>query len=203
MRELAVHGMPRRYVHSELGYNSRLDAIQAAILNVKLSKLSEWINKRRHIACRYQASFNDLSGIELPSASTASPMSHAWNQFVIRVIDASSQASFANTKEEQDNEAFALSSTAISKRDVLKDKLESHGVKTIIYYPIPIHLQAAYDHLGYKKGSLPITEQLCEEVLSLPMFPELSVDEQLYVVNTLREIMVDFMQYEEEVIATN
>ncbi|WP_320677457.1 DegT/DnrJ/EryC1/StrS family aminotransferase [Prochlorococcus sp. MIT 1300] len=201
MRELAVHGMPRRYVHTHLGYNSRLDAIQAAVLNVKLSKLPEWISRRREIAYKYKESLEGLPGIDLPFTSTSSPKSHGWNQFVIRVRGIVNGL-WPHEKQKQDNEFYAFSSSSISQRDILKEKLEGQGVNTIIYYPIPIHLQDAYDYLGYKKGSLPITEKLCEEVLSLPMFPELASREQQYVVDILREIIGDPMDLKGRNIAS-
>ena len=85
MRELAVHGMPRRYLHTELGYNSRLDALQAAVLNVKLPRLSCWVEKRQAIATRYQTLLTNLPCLELPEQTKASHLQHAWNQFVVRV----------------------------------------------------------------------------------------------------------------------
>ena len=170
MRELAVHGMPRRYLHTQLGYNSRLDAIQAAVLNVKLPRLSMWIKQRESIAARYQQLLEGLNGLILPDPGFDSIISHGWNQFVVRVQS-------INTSEAQ------------SRRDWLKQKLQDKGVNTIIYYPIPIHLQPAYQHLGYSQGSLPITEQLCNEVLSLPIFPELGLEDQQHVVSMVLQLM--------------
>ena len=158
MRELAVHGMPERYLHTALGYNSRLDAMQAAVLNVKLPRLTGWVERRTEIAARYRDQLADLPGLCLPSTEPG----HSWNQFVVRIN---------------------------SDRDGFRQILQDRGVSTIIYYPIPIHSQPAYAHLGQAKGSLPITEQLCQQVLSLPIFPELSEQQQQTVIATLHKLL--------------
>ena len=158
MRELAVHGMPERYLHTALGYNSRLDAMQAAVLNVKLPRLTGWVERRTEIAARYRDQLADLPGLCLPSTEPG----HSWNQFVVRFN---------------------------SDRDGFRQILQDRGVSTIIYYPIPIHSQPAYAHLGQAKGSLPITEQLCQQVLSLPIFPELRAEQQQQVVDTLTQLL--------------
>ena len=158
MRELAVHGMPQRYLHTALGYNSRLDAIQAAVLNVKLPRLKGWVERRTEIAARYREQLADLPGLCLPSSEPG----HSWNQFVVRINSA---------------------------RDDFKQTLQDSGVNTIIYYPIPIHSQPAYSHLGQAECSLPITEQLCQQVLSLPIFPELSDQQQQTVIATLHKLL--------------
>jgi dTDP-4-amino-4,6-dideoxygalactose transaminase len=184
MRELAVHGMPRRYLHTSLGYNSRLDAIQAAVLNVKLPHLERWIEQRRQIAARYRNQLDGAGSIHLPDAG---PDGHSWNQFVVRVpawsaTPACGQRCTAST----DSASFARPEACC--RDWLKQQLQDAGVTTIIYYPIPIHRQPAYTHLGYSAGSLPITEQLCSEVLSLPIFPELSSAQQQRVIDVLQQL---------------
>ena len=158
MRELAVHGMPKRYLHTALGYNSRLDAIQAAVLNVKLPHLADWVRRRSAIAARYREQLAGLQGLSLPSDDPG----HSWNQFVVRI----------NTD-----------------RDAFKQILQDSGVSTIIYYPIPIHSQPAYAHLRQQTGPLPITEQLCQQVLSLPIFPELTDQQQQTVIETLRKLL--------------
>ena len=160
MRELAVHGMPKRYLHTALGYNSRLDAIQAAVLNVKLPHLADWVRRRSAIAARYREQLAGLQGLSLPSDEPG----HSWNQFVVRVS---------------------------SDRDAFKQILQDSGVSTIIYYPIPIHSQPAYAHLRQQTGPLPITEQLCQQVLSLPIFPELTDQQQQTVIETLRKLLRD------------
>ena len=187
MRELAVHGMPRRYLHTALGYNSRLDAIQAAVLNVKLPHLESWLERRRAIAARYQEQLADLVTIQLPEAG---PTGHSWNQFVVRVPACPTGAKACTT-----NGGCTLSSDSANHglpeaccRDWLKQQLQDAGVSTIIYYPIPIHRQPAYTDLGYEPGSLPVTESLCSEVLSLPIFPELSSEQQNRVITVLRQL---------------
>jgi dTDP-4-amino-4,6-dideoxygalactose transaminase len=184
MRELAVHGMPRRYLHTALGYNSRLDAIQAAVLNVKLPKLSEWIDRRREIAARYRELLSDLPGITLPTDEEG----HSWNQFVVRV---SSCPTGQPTCQAQCSPSAISSSHGLPEsccRDWLKQQLQDAGVTTIIYYPIPIHRQPAYADLNYAPGSLPVTERLCSEVLSLPIFPELSTEQQSRVIEVLQQV---------------
>ena len=158
MRELAVHGMPERYLHTNLGYNSRLDAMQAAVLNVKLPKLTGWLEHRAAIASRYRNALADLPGITMPGDLNG----HSWNQFVVRIDD---------------------------DRDGFKQTLQEHGINTIIYYPIPIHRQPAYAQLKLNEGSLPVTERLCQEVLSLPIFPELAEEQQDAVIGTLQQLL--------------
>ena len=182
MRELAVHGMPRRYLHTELGYNSRLDAIQAAVLNVKLPHLERWIELRRSIAARYRSQLDTANTIHLPEAG---PEGHSWNQFVVRVPACSpTPACNQSCTPSSDSASFGLPEACC--RDWLKQQLQEAGVTTIIYYPIPIHRQPAYAHLGYGPGSLPVTERLCAEVLSLPIFPELSSVQQQQVIEVLQ-----------------
>jgi dTDP-4-amino-4,6-dideoxygalactose transaminase len=187
VRELAVHGMPRRYLHTALGYNSRLDALQAAVLGVKLPHLSGWVERRRAIAARYLEELADLPWLELPEAG---PEGHSWNQFVVRIAPCrEGTAACAGTcQASSDSASHGLPESCC--RDWLKQALEQAGVSTIIYYPIPIHRQPAYASLGYGPGSLPVTEQLCAEVLSLPIFPELSSEQQGAVIAALRGLLV-------------
>jgi len=181
MRELAVHGMPRRYLHTELGYNSRLDAIQAAVLNVKLPHLERWIELRRNIAHRYRSQLADAASIAIPDSG---PDGHSWNQFVVRVpACAATPACDQTCSASTDSATFGLPEACC--RDWLKQQLQAAGITTIIYYPIPIHRQPAYAELGYGPGSLPVTERLCSEVLSLPIFPELSSVQQQQVIDAL------------------
>ena len=186
VRELAVHGMPRRYLHTELGYNSRLDALQAAVLNVKLPHLPGWLERRRAIAERYQRELADLSGVCLPAKGDEG---HSWNQFVVRVplCPVRSSACAGSCTPSADSASFGLPEACC--RDWLKQQLQELGVSTIIYYPIPIHRQPAYAELGYGPGSLPVTERLCSEVLSLPIFPELSSEQQDQVIRVLRQLV--------------
>jgi dTDP-4-amino-4,6-dideoxygalactose transaminase len=177
IRELAVHGMPRRYLHTALGYNSRLDSIQAAVLNVKLPHLPRW---GEHLAA--------LGGVALPEAG---PAGHSWNQFVLRVPRCpgarACEGASAACVPSSDSASFGLPEACC--RDWLKQQLQDAGVSTIIYYPIPIHRQPAYAALGYGPGSLPITERLCTEVLSLPIFPELTDAQQQRVMAVLRSVV--------------
>ncbi|MDX1947222.1 MAG: DegT/DnrJ/EryC1/StrS family aminotransferase [Pirellulaceae bacterium] len=163
LRLFAAHGMSPRYYHQVIGINSRLDTIQAAALNVKLSRLAEWTAQRSANARRYDELFAaaGLAGqIDLPRS--LSHCDHVWNQYTIRVP---------------------------GRRDAVKAQLAEAGVGSEIYYPVPLHLQECYRHLGYKPGSLPATERAAREVLSLPIFPELTADEQHTVVVRLREII--------------
>jgi dTDP-4-amino-4,6-dideoxygalactose transaminase len=186
IRELAVHGMPRRYLHTDLGYNSRLDAMQAAVLNVKLPHLPLWVERRRRIAQRYREALGDLPTLQLADAG---PDGHSWNQFVVRVpgCPADSARCAGRCTPSSDSASFGLPEACC--RDWLKQQLQEEGVITIIYYPIPIHRQPAYAELGYGPGSLPVTERLCVEVLSLPIFPELGDEQQERVITTLRQLV--------------
>ena len=188
IRELAVHGMPRRYLHTALGYNSRLDAMQAAVLNVKLPHLPRWVERRCAIARRYSEQLGALAAVALPPAG---PPGHSWNQFVIRVPQCPGAKACGATPgtclPSSDSATFSLPEACC--RDWLKQQLQEAGVSTIIYYPIPIHRQPAYADLGYGPGSLPVTERLCSEVLSLPIFPELSEAQQQRVIEVLARVV--------------
>ncbi len=189
IRQMAVHGMPRRYLHTQLGYNSRLDAIQAAVLAVKLPHLPRWVDQRRGIAARYRQQLAGLPLLQLPDAG---PKGHSWNQFVVRVPLCPAgfracEGATAGCAPSADSSAFGLPEGCC--RDWLKQQLQDAGVNTIIYYPIPIHRQPAYAELGYGAGSLPVTERLCAEVLSLPIFPELSEPQQQRVLEVLQALL--------------
>ena len=188
LRELAIHGMPSRYFHTRIGYNSRLDSIQAAVLKVKLSKLTNWIKKRNLIAEKYKNSLKNINGLILPDSLGDSKSIHSWNQFVIKIDSNHSLPINEINNNDLDNTSNILNKE--NHRDIFKKNLENLGVKTIIYYPIPIHLQPAYIHLGYKKGCLPKTEDLCEKVLSLPIFPELSDKQQDHVINSVKSLFL-------------
>ncbi len=179
IRELAIHGMPKRYFHTKIGYNSRLDSLQAAILNVKLTRLNKWIEKRNTIAINYISKLSTIESIELPSNNLINNSGHSWNQFVIRIMD---NSFVENIK------SIAACDFDHQNRDLFKTELHRLGINTIIYYPIPIHLQPAYKDLGYKEGSLPVTEKVCTQVISLPIFPELKSIHQSYVIDKIKEI---------------
>ena len=197
MRELAVHGMPRRYLHTALGYNSRLDSIQAAVLNVKLPHLNEWVEKRAAIAKRYLEALKDLPGVQLPDSAIDASVGHGWNQFVVRVGLCPSNQPTCGTTCSESASPFGLPSSRC--RDWLKQSLQEQGVNTIIYYPIPIHRQPAYEGQAQAQCNLPITDQLCSEVLSLPIFPELKPEQQERVIAVLREQLV--AQSQERMVA--
>lgn len=156
---LREHGSARRYYHSHIGMNSRLDAIQAAILRVKLPHLDRWNHLRIAIADRYEQFLKHVPGVITPPQCPGS----VWNQYTIRLID--------------------------RDRDAVQASLREQGVITITYYPLPLHLQEVYKHLGYAPGSFPVAETVCTQVLSLPMFPELSELQQIAVVDALKNAL--------------
>jgi UDP-2-acetamido-2-deoxy-ribo-hexuluronate aminotransferase len=153
LRSIANHGMEKRYYHDNIGVNSRLDTIQAAILNVKLKYLDSFNNTRRKIADLYDEAFEGCPHIRTPERSSFS--THIFHQYTIRV------------KKE--------------KRQNLKEFLESKSIPSMIYYPVPLHQQTAYKYLGYDKDAFPVTELLCNEVLSLPMSPDLDQEQVDYI----------------------
>ncbi len=156
---LRVHGARRKYVHEWVGINSRLDALQAAVLRVKLRHLDDWSEARRRNAEYYR---QRLAALELPViAPSQAPYvtRHVWNQFVIRAPE----------------------------RDRLQEHLRRRGVGTEIYYPIPLHLQPCFAYLGYRAGEFPVSEQLAREALALPIYPELSQAELDRVCEAIRE----------------
>lgn len=166
VRMLREHGSSVRYRHDATGINSRLDAIQAAILQVKLRYLDTWNEKRSRIASQYSKLLQPLPSLKLPIESTNGK--NVWNQYTIRV-------------KSQDNSG--------NYRDEIRAQLQEKGVTSMVYYPIPLHLQPVYQSLGYSKGQLPMAEQAAHEVLSLPMFPELSLEEQQQVVYSLKDCL--------------
>ncbi|MGZ8393167.1 MAG: DegT/DnrJ/EryC1/StrS family aminotransferase [Nitrospira sp.] len=154
---LRVHGSRVRYVHEAIGINSRLDALQAAVLLVKLKRLDQWAEGRRRNAARYGQLFaaEKLDRVSLPVLDTAN--FHVYNQFTLRV----------------------------EKRDELRTYLKDHGVGTEVYYPLPLHLQNCYRDLGYVKGAFPQSERAAEEVLSIPIYAELTDEQLQHVVQTI------------------
>lgn len=157
-RMLRVHGSRARYYHDEIGLNSRLDEIQAAIIRVKLRYLDSWARKRIQNANRYDDLFEraELSDFVVTPQIQDRNCS-VYNQYVVRVKD----------------------------RDELRAHLASAGVGAEIYYPLPLHMQKCFKYLDYKRGDLPVSEQACKEVLALPIYPELKSAQQKYVVNTI------------------
>jgi len=156
-RTLRVHGAKPKYYHSHIGYNSRLDTIQAAILSVKLKSLPQWSEKRREHAAIYDKAFADVELVTTPHAKDGNY--HIYNQYTIVVPD----------------------------RDGLRDHLKEKKIGCEMYYPVPLHAQECYKELGYAEGSMPVAEKMAKSVLSLPIFPELTSDEQQYVIESVRE----------------
>jgi dTDP-4-amino-4,6-dideoxygalactose transaminase len=149
LRSIANHGMKERYHYNDVGINSRLDTVQAAILRVKLKHLDEFNAARRSVADAYDEAFRLCDLIEIPERVKFS--SHIFHQYTIRVRN--------------------------GKRDGLKKYLEQHGIPSMIYYPGPLHLQEAYRYLGYTEKDFPVTSELCRQVLSLPMHPDMEKEQ--------------------------
>ncbi len=170
IRLLKDHGASKRYYHEKIGLNSRLDALQAAILQIKLRYLDSWNDRRRAVAADYHQGLVNLPGIIPPQETLGSRA--VWNQYTIRV------KSLDFTEKNQNN--------MDNMRDRLRQQLQDRGISSTVYYPFPLHLQPVYQNLGYQKGQFPIAEQICEEVLSLPMFPELSPAEIDAAINALK-----------------
>ena len=170
IRRLRNHGSRRRYYHEEIGWNSRLDAIQAAVLRVKLTHIDAWNRQRRTVAERYEELFASagLTKARSQSVNEQAPIAllatrpgayHTYHQYVVRAL----------------------------RRDELRGFLLQLGIGTEIYYPVPLHMQECFSYLGYRRGDLPEAERAAREVLALPMFPELREDEQLRVVAGVAE----------------
>jgi len=158
VRQLRMHGARPKYVHHEVGMNSRLDELQAAILRVKLGHLDAWIAARQQRAATYDARLSGLHGIACPPRREG--FAHVFHQYTVRVLG--------------------------GHRDRVRDGLATRGIGSMVYYPLPLHLQPCFAHLGYRQGQLPESERACREVLSLPLFPELREDEQAQVVDAVR-----------------
>jgi dTDP-4-amino-4,6-dideoxygalactose transaminase len=144
LKRLRVHGGAKQYFHDEVGYNSRLDALQAAVLSAKLPHLAGWSAKRRENAAYYDAAFADLADVRTPYVSPENES--IFNQYTIRV----------------------------PRRDALQAALKEKGIGSSIYYPLPLHLQPCFAYLGYREGQCPESERAAGEVLSLPIYPELT-----------------------------
>lgn len=160
LRLFAGHGMRPRYYHSVVGINSRLDSFQAAVLRVKFAGLNEMVEGRQRVAHRYTQMLQD----QLPADAVTLPVVredayHVWNQYSLRIPD--------------------------GKRDSLRSYLAEQGIASEIYYPIPVHKQACYRDEPYAQVELPETNRACEEILNLPMFPQLTESEQARVVKTI------------------
>ncbi len=163
LRLFANHGMKPRYYHQVIGVNSRLDAMQAAVLNVKMKYVNQYGADRRQNASNYQQLMTRYGISSLVAAPGVDNEGHVWNQYTIRIPD--------------------------GRRDEVRRQLADRKIGSEIYYPIPLHRQVCFKDLGYEEGSLPHTEAAAAEVLSIPIFPELTIAEQQYVVESLAEII--------------
>jgi len=161
LRILRIHGGKPKYYHAIVGGNFRLDALQAAVLSVKLKYLPSWTERRRQNATRYKALFNQMNLWKLVSLPEDSP-GHIYNQFVSYFPD----------------------------RDKLQTFLRERGVETEVYYPFPLHLQECFRNLGYGQGDFPHAERAARESLALPIYPELTEAQQEFVVSRIREFYV-------------
>jgi dTDP-4-amino-4,6-dideoxygalactose transaminase len=160
VRMLRNHGQQQPYSSEAVGINSRLDALQAAVLSIKLHYLEGWNAQRRAIAERYDQFLSHLPGITAPQALPG----HVWHQYTLQVEG--------------------------DRRNSIRQKLQAQGIGSMVYYPLPLHLQPVYEHLGYQAGRLPVAEQLAQTVLSLPMFPELSQEQQEQILYALKDSLV-------------
>ncbi|MFB6342828.1 DegT/DnrJ/EryC1/StrS family aminotransferase [Saccharicrinis sp. FJH62] len=158
IRAIANHGMMVRYYHDMVGVNSRLDGIQAAILDVKLKQLDDFGSRRSSAAAYYDKALEGIDELQIPRRSQLS--THVFHQYTMRVKN--------------------------GKRDQLKDFLNKKDIPAMVYYPVPLHLQKAYIDPRYDEGDFPVSEQLSKEVISLPMHTELSEDQLLYITESIK-----------------
>lgn len=158
LRQLRNHGQDptKKFFYRELGYNHRMDGLQGAVLKVKLPHLDGWNQLRRQVAARYDEGLGDLAPVTVPAAAAYGE--HVYHLYVIRVPD----------------------------RDELAAALKKHGIQTAVQYPHPLHLTAAFADLGHRKGDLPVCEQACKEIISLPMFPDLTDAQVEHVIDRVR-----------------
>ncbi len=161
IRSIANHGMKQKYQYERIGVNSRLDSIQAAILGVKLKYFNQHIQARQKAAQYYDNKLAGIEEIKIPARVNYS--THTFHQYTIQT----------------------------EKRNELQKCLGEKGIPSMIYYPKPIHLQEAYQFLGYNKGDFPIAEKLSETVLSLPMHTELTEDQLIHIVKSIKEFFAD------------
>jgi dTDP-4-amino-4,6-dideoxygalactose transaminase len=155
VRELGAHGSTVKYIHNRIGMNSRLDALQAVVLSAKLKRLDRWNASRRDAASRYQELLADVDGVRTPASRPGSV--DVWHLYVVQV----------------------------EERDRVLAELGAAGVGAAIHYPTPLHLTAAYAGLGYREGEFPVAEAAASRILSLPMFPHLTAEQQEYVADSL------------------
>ena len=157
IRSIANHGMSEKYYYERVGLNSRLDTLQAAVLQVKLRHLDEYIAARQAAAARYNVALQNVAYLQTPALESYS--SHVYHQYTLRILDGS--------------------------RKARTERLSAHDIPYAIYYPLPLHLQQAYRHLGYSEGAFPVSEMLSRQVLSLPMHTELTEEQIHYITSIL------------------
>ncbi|MFQ9021790.1 MAG: DegT/DnrJ/EryC1/StrS family aminotransferase [Parabacteroides merdae] len=159
IRMIANHGQECKYHHGQIGCNSRLDTLQAAVLDVKLKHLEEFTETRRQVASRYDEALSSCDSLVLPARSIFS--THVYHQCTVQVKD--------------------------GRRNVLQCLLKEQGIPSMIYYPVPVHHQEAYRHISRVSGNLDVSTRLCESVLSLPIHTEMSLGQQQYITETLKK----------------
>jgi dTDP-4-amino-4,6-dideoxygalactose transaminase len=162
VRLLGDHGSERKYVHAELGFNSRMDSLQAVVLRSKLRRLADWNERRRQAAARYDELLAGLDGVTLPR--TAPENVHVWHLYVVQVPD----------------------------RDHVLEVLLELGIQAGIHYPVPIHLQPAFRRYGYGPGDFPVAEAAAARIMSLPLYPHITPIQQQAVVDALRQALTRF-----------
>ncbi|MGF1569614.1 MAG: DegT/DnrJ/EryC1/StrS family aminotransferase [Nodosilinea sp.] len=168
MRMLSEHGSRVKYHHEAIGINSRLDSVQAAILAIKLRHLDRWNQLRAGVASRYHSLLSSQIGLALPQEATFGKA--VWNQYTLRLTQATAEG---------------------KERDRVQQLMREAGVVCMVYYPVPLHRQPVYQHLGYGSGSLPQAETAAYQVMSLPMFPELSPAQQSRVTEALGHALIE------------
>jgi dTDP-4-amino-4,6-dideoxygalactose transaminase len=159
LRKLRNWGSERKYHHPEIGFNSRLDTLQAVVLSAKLRRLEGWNEARRQAAGRYDRMLAGIAGVETPRSLPGNE--HIWHLYVIRV----------------------------PRRDEVLTRLQAEGIGVGIHYPTPLHLHGALRDLGYREGDFPAAEKAAKEILSLPLYPHLSEQQQERIANSLRRLL--------------
>ncbi len=164
IRKIANHGQAKKYHHELVGVNSRLDTIQAAVLGVKLTHLDEYADARRTVAAAYDRGFENISWLQTPTRQSNS--THVFHQYTLKITDS-------------------------VHRESLKAYLAEKGIPSMVYYPVALHLQQAFRTDEFNKGDFPISEDLCDRVLSLPIHTEMTPEEQNYIISTVRSFKND------------
>jgi dTDP-4-amino-4,6-dideoxygalactose transaminase len=159
VRLLGDHGSERKYIHAELGFNSRLDSLQAVVLRAKLRRMADWNERRRQAAARYQELLSEVDDVILPQ--TAPGNVHVWHLYVVQV----------------------------PHRDHVLEVLQEQGIQAAIHYPTPVHLQPALRSYGYGPGDFPVAEAAADRIISLPLYPHITIDQQRTVADALRKAL--------------